>query len=72
MFFGVRLRGDDPGNIHFGFVGSVLFTTAFLQFGAGMYQIFSGTSNWRFMIRMALAIQQEPPMRHISGAVAAS
>lgn len=42
-------RHDDIGNIHFGFVGSVLFPTGVLQAGAGAYQIYSGTSSYKFV-----------------------
>lgn len=42
-------RHDDIGNIHFGFVGSVLFPTRVLQAGAGAYQIYSGTSSYKFV-----------------------
>ena len=39
---------DDPGNIHFGYVGSFMFTSKVLTLGAGLYQIKSGTSSLRF------------------------
>jgi RHS repeat-associated protein len=42
------LRFDDPGNIHFGYVGYVLFPKYFLCAGAGVYQIISGTSKWSY------------------------
>ena len=44
VFRGKRLRNDDPGNIHFGYVGSVMFPLWILRAGAGVYQIYSGTS----------------------------
>lgn len=47
-FKGRRLRGDDPGNIHFGYVGSVMFPSGILRAGAGAYQIYSGTSRWDY------------------------
>lgn len=48
VFMGVRLTAADIGNIHFGFVGSVIFSERTLYTGAGIYQIYSGTSSWRF------------------------
>lgn len=48
VFKGRRLRGDDPGNIHFGYVGSVMFPLWILRAGAGVYQIYSGTSRWSY------------------------
>ncbi len=33
---GKVLRMDDPGNIHFGYLGAMLFTEEFICFGAGM------------------------------------
>jgi len=49
IFFGKRLRNDDPGNIHFGYVGSVMFPLIILRVGAGIYQLYSGTSSVRFV-----------------------
>lgn len=43
-------RNDDVGNIHFGFVGSVLFNREFLCLGAGLYQVKSGTSRWKYAL----------------------
>lgn len=43
-------RNDDVGNIHFGFVGSVLFHREFLCFGAGLYQVKSRTSRWKYTL----------------------
>jgi len=40
-FKGLKLRHDDPGNIHFGYVGSVLFSIKTLVKGAGAYQIYT-------------------------------
>ena len=48
VFRGKRLRNDDPGNIHFGYVGSVMFPVHILRAGAGVYQIYSGTSRWKY------------------------
>ena len=42
------LRADDPGNIHFGFVGSVLFSQMALCIGAGAYQVKSFHSHWNY------------------------
>ena len=50
VFRGKRLRNDDPGNIHFGYVGSVMFPLWILRVGAGAYQIYSGTSRWSYWI----------------------
>ena len=38
---GMKLRHDDPGNIHFGYVGSVYFSIDELCSGAGVYQMYS-------------------------------
>ena len=35
VYQGVELRMDDPGNIHFGYVGAVIFSEEFVCFGAG-------------------------------------
>lgn len=48
VFRGKKLRNDDPGNIHFGYVGSVMFPVNILRAGAGVYQIYSGTSSWKY------------------------
>lgn len=50
IFNNLKLRADDPGNIHFGYVGSVLFSKPTLRMGAGMYQIYSGTSRWKYFM----------------------
>jgi hypothetical protein len=47
-FMGVKVQVADLGNIHFGYVGSVLFKWITLCAGAGLYQIYSGTSSWKF------------------------
>ena len=39
---------DDVGNFHFGFVGYQLFPLKVLQAGAGVYQVKSGTSSFRY------------------------
>ena len=43
-----ELRYDDIGNIHYGYVGSVLFGADTLLNMGGVIQIFSGTSKWSF------------------------
>lgn len=48
VFKGKKLRNDDPGNIHFGYVGSVMFPVKILRAGAGVYQIYSSTSKWQY------------------------
>ena len=47
MYNGMIYDGEDIGNIHFGYVGAALYTSGFLHFGAGVYQIFSG-SKWEY------------------------
>jgi RHS repeat-associated protein len=47
-FMNKRVSIADVGNIHFGFVGSVLFSLLTLCVGAGLYQIYSRTSSWKF------------------------
>ena len=48
IFNGKTLRSDDPGNIHFGYVGAVMFPEKILRVGAGVYQIYSGTSRFNY------------------------
>ena len=48
IFFKDKLTAEDVGNVHFGFVGSVLFSSVTLCTGAGIYQIISGTSDWKY------------------------
>ena len=43
-------RNDDVGNVHFGYVGMVLFSKKLLCAGAGLYQIKSGTSKWEYAL----------------------
>ena len=45
MYNGKEVRFDAPGNIHYGYVGSVMFNEVILVLFAGGYQIKSGTSN---------------------------
>ena len=42
-------RYDDIGNIHFGYVGYLLFSLKELQLGAGLYQLKSGTSKIEYI-----------------------
>ena len=35
VYQGVEMRMDDPGNIHFGYLGAILFSEEFVCFGAG-------------------------------------
>ena len=39
VYQGQVLRMDDPGNIHFGYVGAVIFPEEFVCFGAGMNNV---------------------------------
>ena len=48
IFFKDKLTAEDVGNVHFGFVGSVLFSSVTLCTGAGIYQIISGRSDWKY------------------------
>ena len=36
VYQGVEMRMDDPGNIHFGYLGAILFPEEFVCFGAGL------------------------------------
>ena len=36
VYQGVEMRMDDPGNIHFGYLGAILFHEEFVCFGAGL------------------------------------
>ena len=47
IYNGKEYTGEDIGNIHFGYVGAALYNSWFLHFGAGVYQIFSG-SKWEY------------------------
>ncbi|GHU82635.1 hypothetical protein AGMMS50284_4840 [Clostridia bacterium] len=46
VFMGKKIASDAPGNIHFGFVGSVLIPGDILRVGAGLYQLYIGKSHW--------------------------
>ena len=41
---GVILRYDDIGNVHYGYVGRVIFSTNTLLVAGGIVQIYTGTS----------------------------
>lgn len=43
------MYAQDIGNMHFGYVGAVVFSKTTLCVGAGMYQVISKTSEWRFI-----------------------
>ena len=45
---GVELRYDDIGNIHYGYVGRVIFSSNMLLFSGGEVQIYAGTSDWSY------------------------
>ena len=42
IFHNKIYSAEDLGNIHFGYVGSLLFPKGILHLGAGIYQIYSG------------------------------
>ena len=48
VYNGIPLRWDEPGNISFGYIGSAIFDADMLKFGAGVYQVYSGTSSWEY------------------------
>lgn len=45
LYGSVLLRFDDPGNIHYGYVGSALFGEDILKIAGGAVQIWTGTSD---------------------------
>ena len=45
---GTELRYDDIGNIHYGYVGRVIFSSYMLLFAGGAVQIYAGRSDWSF------------------------
>ena len=47
IYNGKTYSGEDIGNIHFGYVGAAVYSPAFLHFGAGVYQLYSGT-RWEY------------------------
>ena len=44
-----KFSAADVGNVHFGYVGAVIFNRTTLCMGAGMYQIYSGTSDFKYI-----------------------
>lgn len=48
MYNGQSLRYDDIGNIHYGYVGRVIFSTNTLLKAGGIVQIYAGTSDWSY------------------------
>ena len=44
------LRFDDLGNIHYAYVGSVLFSETELKIAGGIVQIYTGTSDWSYAL----------------------
>ena len=48
LFHGTILRYDDIGNIHYGFVGRVIFSEETLLLAGGVVQIWTGTSKWSY------------------------
>ena len=42
LYYGTIYSGEDLGNIHFGYVGAVLFPKGILHAGAGAYQMHTG------------------------------
>lgn len=43
-----NMTGEDIGNFHYGYVGRSVFSATTLKSSAGMYQIYSGTSNIKY------------------------
>ena len=48
IYNGIELRYDDIGNIHYGYVGRVLFGSDTLLMAGGLVQIYAGTSSWSY------------------------
>ena len=48
LYNGTVLRYDDIGNIHYGYVGRVLFDESVLLVAGGGIQILAGTSSWEY------------------------
>ena len=44
-----NMSGETIGNFHYGYVGSTVFRPWVLKSAAGMYQIYSGTSQWNWL-----------------------
>lgn len=50
IYSGELYRRDDLGNIYFGYAGKVFgYDDTFLKTGVGLYQIYSGTSEWQYI-----------------------
>ena len=48
VYNGVEYSFDDIGNIHYGYVGRVLFSEDVLLIAGGLVQIYCGTSSWDY------------------------
>lgn len=48
IYDGEEFAFDDIGNIHYGFVGAVLFSEDVLLMAGGVVQIYCGTSSWKY------------------------
>ncbi|GGG17402.1 hypothetical protein GCM10010916_37800 [Paenibacillus abyssi] len=50
IYNGELYRRNDLGNIYFGYAGKVFgYDDTFLTGGAGLFQIYSGTSEWKYI-----------------------
>ena len=49
VYNGIELRYDDIGNIHYGYVGRVLFSEYYLLVDGGVVQIYAGTSSLSYI-----------------------
>ncbi|MFC3882344.1 polymorphic toxin type 44 domain-containing protein [Bacillus songklensis] len=50
-FKGTQKTGEYIGNHHYGYMGKAIgLSSTVLRAAAGMYQIYSGTSKWRFVL----------------------
>ncbi|MBS4175582.1 polymorphic toxin type 44 domain-containing protein [Bacillus sp. FJAT-49736] len=50
IFQGREKNGEYIGNHHFGYMGAAAgFSCKVLRISAGMYQVYSGTSNWKYL-----------------------
>lgn len=48
VYNGTELRYDDIGNIHYGYVGRVIFNSKILLVAGGVVQIYAHTSDWSY------------------------
>lgn len=49
-FMGTKKTGEYIGNHHYGYMGKAIeFSNTVLKIAAGMYQIYSGTSKWKYI-----------------------